>query len=511
MLRSIAKRATLLKPRADSPIIPPLISSQSKLYSSKNAKASHGKSKKGDPKSKTKSKTGGSSSSVASSTGDDFDSAGADDFEAARARRLVEDENDPSLDVGPNGRPLFTSTPSLSLLTRKDCCSYMKFSEKGLNQVLPEGLPTGMVTEFKESMRPALLVRQSFLDLRDNFRRIVDPPMWSSNAKGASFSAFIFQRYNVTPKARKQIVLDGPVSCGKSIALAMLVHWARDEGWLVLYAPRGREWTHGGCFYKNSETGFWDTPMQAENWFMVIQDFLKYNESRLQQLPCQIFDPIRLGEGAGVGFMKGVESMALPEGATLYDLVQMGIKYTHAAVGVVVRLRKELSLVKDVPVLIAIDQYNNWFTFSEYEEPVTVRSCRPIHARELAMVNAFRSMMHEDMMVGAFSHSTAVGKLRLDLPDVPVGARVNMPRYSPDEAATVCHYYVRFAYVDFSLVDYMRAFSRVTWFVVNLLHTLQAKACKKGSILGGKLEKSVLLIQRKRSRDEMVTSFDAVK
>lgn len=31
-------------------------------------------------------------------------------------------------------------------------------------------------------------------------------------------------------------------------------------------------------------------------------------------------------------------------------------------------------------------QYNNWFTFSEYEEPVTVRSCRPIHARELAMV-----------------------------------------------------------------------------------------------------------------------------
>nr|KJB26274.1 hypothetical protein B456_004G234600 [Gossypium raimondii] len=423
MLRSIAKRATLLKPRADSPIIPPLISSQSKLYSSKNAKASHGKSKKGDPKSKTKSKTGGSSSSVASSTGDDFDSAGADDFEAARARRLVEDENDPSLDVGPNGRPLFTSTPSLSLLTRKDCCSYMKFSEKGFNQVLPEGLPTGMVTEFKESMRPALLVRQSFLDLRDNFRRIVDPPMWSSNAK-----------------ARKQIVLDGPVSCGKSIALAMLVHWARDEGWLVLYAPRGREWSHGGCFYKNSETGFWDTPIQAEN---VLKDFLKYNESRLQQLPCQIFDPIRLGEGAGVGFMKGVESMALPEGATLYDLVQMGIKYTHAAVGVVVRLRKELSLVKDVPVLIAIDQYNNWFTFSEYEEPVTVRSCRPIHARELAMVNAFRSMMHEDMMVGAFSHSTAVGKLRLDLPDVPVGARVNMPRYSPDEAATVCHYYVR--------------------------------------------------------------------
>lgn len=48
-------------------------------------------------------------------------------------------------------------------------------------------------------------------------------------------------------------------------------------------------------------------------------------------------------------------------------------------------------------------------------------------------------------MVGAFSHSTAVGKLRKDLPDVPMDVRVQFPRYNLDEAATVCHYYVRFA------------------------------------------------------------------
>lgn len=63
-----------------------------------------------------------------------------------------------------------------------------------------------------------------------------------------------------------------------------------------------------------------------------------------------------LGEGAGVGYLKGQDTMPIPEDSTLYDLVQMGIKSTHAAVSVVVRLRKELSLVKDVPVLIAIDQ-----------------------------------------------------------------------------------------------------------------------------------------------------------
>ncbi|KAE9446300.1 hypothetical protein C3L33_21800, partial [Rhododendron williamsianum] len=58
-------------------------------------------------------------------------------------------------------------------------------------------------------------------------------------------------------------------------------------------------------------------------------------------------------------------------------------------------------------------------------------------------VNAFRSMMRNDMMVGAFSHSTAVGKLRKDLPDVPADARVNFTRYNLDEAASVCHYYLR--------------------------------------------------------------------
>ncbi|XP_028768892.1 28S ribosomal protein S29, mitochondrial [Neltuma alba] len=343
-----------------------------------------------------------------------------------RQRLLKADENKPSLDVGPNGRPLFTASPSLSQLSREDTCSYFKFTRQGLDAVLPEGLPSGMVKEFEESMRTALLVRQSFLDLRDNFRRVVDPPMWPSNGKG--------------PKVRKQIVLDGPLSCGKSIALAMLVQWAREEGWLVFYVPRGQEWTHGGFFYKHPGTGLWDTPVQAEH---VLKDFMKYNESHLKQLPCQIFDPIPLGEGAGVGWLKDVDSLAIPEGTNLYELVKTGIEQTHAAVGVVVRLRKELSLVKDMPVLIAIDQYNNWFTFSAYEEPVSLHSCRPIHARELTMVKAFRSMMHNDMMVGAFSHSTAVGKLRKDLPDVPADARVMFPRYSLNEAETVCHYYLR--------------------------------------------------------------------
>lgn len=75
------------------------------------------------------------------------------------------------------------------------------------------------------------------------------------------------------PKPRKQILLDGPVSCGKSIALAMLVYWARKEGWLVLYVPQGRYWTHGGFFYKHPKTGLFDTPLQAANILRVSNLF----------------------------------------------------------------------------------------------------------------------------------------------------------------------------------------------------------------------------------------------
>lgn len=73
------------------------------------------------------------------------------------------------------------------------------------------------------------------------------------------------------PKIRKQIVLDGPVSCGKSITLSLLVYWARQEGWLVLYSPKGKEWSHGGFFYKHPDTGLWDTPIQAAKILQVFQ------------------------------------------------------------------------------------------------------------------------------------------------------------------------------------------------------------------------------------------------
>ena len=57
------------------------------------------------------------------------------------------------------------------------------FSLDQWNAMLPEGLPAGMMKEFQETRRCAVMVRKSFLDLRDNFRRIVDPAV-TANLKG---------------------------------------------------------------------------------------------------------------------------------------------------------------------------------------------------------------------------------------------------------------------------------------------------------------------------------------
>ncbi|GLJ36734.1 hypothetical protein SUGI_0739590 [Cryptomeria japonica] len=322
-------------------------------------------------------------------------------------------------------KPLFTEAASFSELTRKDANTYITISEEDLKRSIGEGLPAGLTKEYEETKGSSLLVRASFLELRDELKACVEKAK-NPNAQ--------------VRNPRKQFILDGPVSSGKSITLAMLVHWARSEGWFVFYVPNGKEWTHGGFYYKNPVAPTWDTPKQA---ITVLERLLKSHETILKRLPCQIFEPITLGEGPGIGMMKDAEVVAMPKGSSLFDLVQTGLTCSHAAVGVVVRLREELPLVKEVPVLFVIDQFNSWFTFSQYKEYTGRFSHRDIHARELTMVKPYRSMLHNDMMVAAYSHSTAVGKLRKHLPDTPLHVRYDFPRYSIDEAEAVIDYYSR--------------------------------------------------------------------
>ncbi|KAG0595047.1 hypothetical protein M758_UG134400 [Ceratodon purpureus] len=324
-----------------------------------------------------------------------------------------------------NGLAMFTSASSLVDITGDDVMKYITFSEEDQLKYFGEGLPRGVAKEFEVTKANSLLIRPKVLHLC-NFleRHVTGKDAFNLPAEGAN-----------PTKAKKHILLDGPEGSGKSVAMAMLVQWARARGWLVFYIPSGRGWTYGSLYYRNEETGLVETPVTAQ---MALEGFLKSHSELLDTLPCNIADPVPLGEGAGVPRVRGPQEFTLPEGATLKQLVEKGLSMSHAGVGTVVRLRKELSLVKDVHVLIAIDDYNSWFVFTEYG----VKAKKPIHAHQLEMVRAFRPMTgSKEMMVTAFSHSNAVGKLPVHLPDVPKGVRFEFPRYSPVEASTALQYY----------------------------------------------------------------------
>lgn len=124
ILRTSASGTSSIKP---SPI--PISLSWAQNYSSKNTNTNVTKGKQ--TKSKGDAKRSGADEHSSSAAGKEVDKALSD--AQARARQLAADEKDPSLDVGPNGRRLFTSTSSLSLLSHKDACSYCKFRYTTMN------------------------------------------------------------------------------------------------------------------------------------------------------------------------------------------------------------------------------------------------------------------------------------------------------------------------------------------------------------------------------------------
>ncbi|CAM6087044.1 unnamed protein product [Calypogeia fissa] len=327
---------------------------------------------------------------------------------------------------------MYASPEDAARLTTADVNKYLKLSVQDLEQYFGEGLPSGLLKEFDETKENAFFIRNRVLQLFERFQKCLADTGRFKELKDQGESVRFFA------SKPRQCLLEGFVKGGKTAALAMLVHWARMQGWLVFYVPNGRDWTSVGMYYKNAQTGLFDTPIQAKT---ALEGFLKSHEKLLVELPCRIMEPLPLGEGAGTVKARGPQQITLPEGATLKDLVERGVSQSQAAVSCVVRLREELGLVKEVPVLIAIDEFNSWFTFSSYHESTGTRSRRPIHAAELSMVNAFRTMEGPLMMATAFSHSSAVGRLPVHLPGVPKGVRFSIPRYNLEETRAVLKYY----------------------------------------------------------------------
>ncbi|KAG6553608.1 hypothetical protein Mapa_004522 [Marchantia paleacea] len=343
---------------------------------------------------------------------------------------FLDKTDQPGASEEPEQDSLYSSAEGPTHFSAADVNRYFTLSSEDVDTYFGEGLPPGLSKEFEETRERSFLIRGRVLELFDRFKRCHADTVHAKDQGGRMRS--------VASKHKPQCLLDGFIKCGKSAALAMLVHWARAQGWLVFYVPSGRDWTSGGMYYKNEQTGLYDTPVQAK---VALEGFLRSHGSLLATIPCRVLKPLQLGEGAGVGKLRGAQELTLPEGASLRALVEKGIAVSQASVSVVLRIREELSLVQQAPVLLCIDEFNSWFTFSHFHEATGTRSRRPIHAREVSMVNAFRTMEGPIMMATAFSQSLAVGKLPVQLPGVPKNVRFPIPRYTVEEATAAMTYY----------------------------------------------------------------------
>ncbi len=269
-------------------------------------------------------------------------------------------------------------------------------------RLLPEGCPA-LAAEFETTGSRELLVRDCFLRAR---QRALLP---AGDAAGS-----------------RCLVLDGPSGAGKSILLAQLVACARSAGYLALYVPRGRAMTVDSSFYRHeaSEPPAWDTPDHAR---ALLSALAAAHGGMLDALP-------QKRPGAAPG-------------ATLRALVAQGTASNASpavAVDAALSMLDELARVSDVPVLIAVDELNALWGWSEYHQVTGPRSRRRLTAAELRISAALRAFdappMARGVRLGATSATAGVSP-RVHVGALPPGARRAVPRFSRDEAQTMLGLY----------------------------------------------------------------------
>ncbi|DBA84532.1 hypothetical protein WJX77_012040 [Trebouxia sp. C0004] len=217
-------------------------------------------------------------------------------------------------------------------------------------------------------------------------------------------------------RSQTHIYLDGPAGCGKSIALVSLVDWARSQGWLVLYVPSAQTLIEGGLFHKG-EDGLWETPEVAE---ALLQSMVT-NHAR------------------------DLEKLTSSSGESLLKVAEDGLSASKPGVitAAAVSLVSEMSNVNQMPVMIAVDDYNVLYSHANYHEWMNEVHRRQLQPHELRLVSALRILEQEapknGMFVGAACHGGQVSP-KLQVP-YPKGGRHTIPKLNLEEATQqLCHY-----------------------------------------------------------------------
>eukprot|EP00793_Prasinoderma_coloniale_P001735 PRCOL_00003540-RA len=328
-----------------------------------------------------------------------------------------------------------------------DAANAVYLLPRDLSAALPEGLPRPLLREIEacgdSDAARGVLVRAPLLELMgtlDAAQRLPAGGLAAAERAPAGLTpgeAAAFEAAAARATSGRHVQLDGARASGKSVALALLVHWARANGWLAMYVPDASVITRGRVGPKplgyvarapgDDSTLGWDSPDVAAE---MLRHMVDAHADELAELP--VTDVT-----AGVA--------GAPEAKTLLELCEKGIEAEVAhATGSVVALRAELGRVTKYPVLVAVDSANALYADSAFVEPSRkLDKLRPIHASELRLARAFGAGSYEpawDTPFAAGGDAAAPGMLG-DFSWAEVARGSVMPRYTLPECKALLSYW----------------------------------------------------------------------
>lgn len=327
---------------------------------------------------------------------------------------------------------------------------FLTISRSRWQQLVPEHLPYSFDVEadFDRSESIRILQRPA----------VVDAIRYAKLTAARGFTSLGGQG-SVHP--RPIVFEPGDEGTGATTGLLSLVLWARLNGWLVAYVPdagvvQGDRAEHIRIVRSTAMPGCWDV---ASHSAQFLGHQLAAHGELLKTLPIK----------KAVQFNNGVE-FGEAAGKSLYDLLTFGLaSYTSPDSGdrttvteVLYHYRMELNRVTAVPVLLAVDRYNGWWSPSTFVDPDAVslktfddvrRVVPPMPSERLTNVCLFRSAGRAVSGLGNGLGAVALSRTRMSrklykacLSAIgSAGKRVVLRPYSFDEFKTVHWHYLKLA------------------------------------------------------------------
>jgi small subunit ribosomal protein S29 len=295
-----------------------------------------------------------------------------------------------------------------------------EFTPLELQKCFPDGIPGRIKYQMRLFQHPAFLIRPQVSEVVDELgARMLNRFDAKSTKNGA--------------RGNRSIIIEGDAGCGKSVVLSSVVYWARMTGWLVVFI-NGSEWLSTGNLQRSRlQPDCFDQPELAQQF---AETMLAAHEEQLANIKLKTSFTLP-------GFSRTASSNM----QELLEFAKDSFVYACDAIG---HFRRELNLVSEYPVLIAIDDVNQFSAEKSlaFLDP-DHKGLRPPHldGDKMMMVRYFNDIANHGLLHGAVVGATSVTRPKTRryfdqrYPADSRTLRVTVPPYSELEFQTAMQYY----------------------------------------------------------------------